>query len=73
MTNKLGFIPYFLAILVAVIIIFCVALWRQIAGVIDHSADEDEPDSSTRLVLGLLLVAVFGLGAFLMYSLLHIG
>jgi len=71
MTNRLNFIPYFLAILVVVIIMFCVALWR-VAGVTD-STSENEIDSSTWLILGLLLVAVFGLGAFLMYAFLHVG
>ena len=50
---------------------FCVALWR-VTDVIDASTEE-KMDLSAWLILGLLLVAVFGLGAFLMYALLHIG
>jgi hypothetical protein len=70
-TNRHSFIPYFLAIFVVVIIVFCAALWR-VANVIDTST-EGEIDSSTWLLLGLLLVGVFGLGVFLMYALLYIG
>jgi uncharacterized membrane protein YphA (DoxX/SURF4 family) len=72
MTNKLSFIPYFLALLVTLIVVFCLVIWRRITHYGNNFSDDDL-DLNTWLLLGLLLVAVFGLGAFLMYALLHIG
>ena len=72
MFGKLHPIPVFLATLVTTIIIFCLVIWRRIANLTDDFSKNDF-DTTIWLILGLLLVAVFGLGAFLMYALLHIG
>jgi hypothetical protein len=72
MFSKLHLIPVFLAALVTVIILFCLVIWRRIANLTDDFSKNDL-DPTVWLMLGLLLVAVFGLGVFLMYALLHIG
>ena len=72
MFGKLYLIPVFLATLVMTIIIFCLVSWRRIVNLTDDFSKSDF-DPTVWLILGLLLVAVFGLGAFLMYALLHIG
>jgi hypothetical protein len=72
MFSKLHLIPFFLATLVTTIIIFCLVIWRRIANLTDDFP-KDDLDPTVWLILGLLLVAVFGLGAFLMYALLHVG
>jgi uncharacterized membrane protein YphA (DoxX/SURF4 family) len=72
MFSKLHLIPVFLATLVTTIIIFCLVIWRRIANFTDDFSKNDF-DTTIWLILGLLLVAVFGLGAFLMYALLHVG
>ena len=72
MFGKLHLIPIFLVMLVTTIIIFCLASWRRIADLTDDFSKNDL-DPTVWLILGLLLVAVFGLGAFLMYALLHVG
>jgi hypothetical protein len=58
--------------LVTTIIIFCLASWRRITNLADDFS-KNNFDPTVWLILGLLLVAVFGLGAFLMYALLHAG
>ena len=72
MLGKLYLIPVFLATLVMTIIIFCLIGWQRIANITDDFSKSDF-DPAVWLMLGLLLVGVFGLGAFLMYALLHIG
>jgi ABC-type amino acid transport system permease subunit len=72
MFGKLHLIPVFLAMLVTTIIIFCLVIWRRLANLTD-GLPKDDLDPTVWLILGLLLVAVFGLGAFLMYALLHVG
>jgi len=72
MFGKLYLIPVFLAMLVTTIIIFCLLGWRRIVNPTDDFSKNDL-DPTVWLMLGLLLVGVFGLGAFLMYALLHIG
>ncbi len=72
MFSKLHLIPVFLATLVITIITFCLVSWQRIANLTDDFSKNDF-DPTVWLILGLLLVAVFGLGAFLMYALLHIG
>jgi len=72
MFGKLHLIPVFLAMLVTTIIIFCLFGWRRIVNLADDFSKNDL-DPTAWLMLGLLLVGVFGLGAFLMYALLHIG
>ena len=71
MFGKLYLIPAFLTAFVTTIIIFCLIGWRRITDFADDSKNDIDP--TTWLMLGLLLVGVFGLGAFLMYALLHIG
>lgn len=71
-TNELSFIPYFLTLLITLIVVFCLVIWRRIAQH-GNNFSEDNLDPNTWVLLGLLLVAVFGLGAFLMYALLHFG
>ncbi|MBN1221115.1 MAG: hypothetical protein JXM69_19490 [Anaerolineae bacterium] len=72
MFSKLQLIPVFLATLITTIIIFCLVSWQRIVNLTDDFSKNDF-DPTSWLMLGLLLVAVFGLGAFLMYALLHIG
>jgi len=72
MFGKLHLIPVFLVMLVTAIIIFCLTSWRRITNLMDDFSENDL-NPTGRLMLGLLLVGVFGLGAFLMYALLHIG
>jgi hypothetical protein len=72
MFGKLHLIPVFLAMLVTTLIIFCLVSWRRIVNLTDDFS-KSELDPTTWLMLGLLLVGVFGLGAFLMYALLHVG
>jgi hypothetical protein len=72
MFSKLYLIPVFLTVLVTTIIIFCLVSWRRIMNLTDDFSKNDLVPASW-LMLGLLLAGVFGLGAFLMYALLHIG
>lgn len=72
MFGKLHLIPVFLATLVITVMIFCLIGWRHIVNLTDDFS-KNNLDPSAWLMLGLLLVGVFGLGAFLMYALLHIG
>ena len=65
-------IPYFLAALVAAIILFSLIVWRRVKPSSDHSLD-NHYDPSVRLLLGLLLIGVFALGAFIMYVFLRFG
>lgn len=66
-------IPFFLAALVLAIIAFCWVIWRQEISEPSDSANHELADLTIWLLLGLLLAAVFGLGAFLMYAFLHLG
>jgi hypothetical protein len=47
-------------------------LWQRIRAGYSDPVDEVK-DQATGLLLGLLLLAVFGLGAFVMYALIHFG
>ena len=66
-------IPLFLVGLILIIVVFCWYIWWR------DGADPADPgsheivDRTIWLLLGLLLAAVFGLGAFIMYALLHLG
>jgi hypothetical protein len=72
MNQNFGFIPTFLAGFVVIILAFSMILWQRIRA--DYSDPVDEvKDQTTGLLLGLLLLAVFGLGAFVMYALIHFG
>ena len=70
MNQNFEFIPIFLAGFLAIILAFSMMLWQRIraSGPID-----DVKDQAPLLLLGLLLLAVFGLGAFVMYALVHFG
>lgn len=70
METYLELIPVFLAVFVTVILVFSVVIWRRNR---EKHADTAEliADHSVWLLLGLLLIAVFGLGAFVMYALLR--
>jgi len=72
MFSKLHLIPVFLATLVTMIVIFCLLGWRRIVNLTDDFSKNDL-DPTVWLMWGLLLVAVFGFGAFLMYALLLVG
>jgi len=65
-------IPFFLTSLTLVIAIFCWFIWRREIAEPSDSANQEIVDRTIWLLLGLLLVAVFGLGAFIMYALLHL-
>ena len=58
-------ITYFLVVLVATILLVCFGFWWR--GRNSTKAD----DLSIWLLVGLLLIAIFGLGAFVMYAMLH--
>ena len=72
MFSKFHFIPVFLAAFVTIIIVFCLVSWQRIANLRDDFSKNDL-DPTMWLMIGLLLAAVFGLGAFLMYALLRVG
>lgn len=72
MLGKLHLIPIFLVTLVITIMALCLVGWRRITNLTDEFS-KNGIDPTTWLMLGLLLVGVFGLGAFLMYALLHVG
>lgn len=59
-------IPYFLTALVAIILLFCLFLWWRGSKVSQNSVQGDY-DSSALLLYGLLSIAVFALGALLVY------
>jgi NADH:ubiquinone oxidoreductase subunit 2 (subunit N) len=61
MADSYHLIPYFLAILVAAILLFSLVMWHR-------GRTEGQNGSITGLLLlGLLLIAIFALGAFVMY------
>ena len=72
MFGKLHLIPVFLTTLVITVMVFCLIGWQRITRLTDDIS-QNSLDSTAWLMLGLLLVGVFGLGAFLMYALLHVG
>ena len=66
-------IPFFLTGLILVIATFCWFIWQREIAQSTDSANQEVVDRTIWLLLGLLLAAVFGLGAFIMYALLHLG
>ncbi|MCG3212298.1 MAG: hypothetical protein FOGNACKC_05946 [Anaerolineae bacterium] len=70
MSQSFKSIPYFLAGFVTIILVFSMILWQKLGAGPTDSID-DTNDQTIWLLLGLLLVAVFGLGAFVMYALVH--
>lgn len=68
MNMHLVTIPVFLAGFVATVLAFSMILWRRIReGPADHV--DSFSDQTSWLLLGLLLLAFFGLGALVMYVL----
>ena len=65
-------IPFFLTMLVVAILILCLFIWRKVKGTATNMAQRDS-DSTVWPLFGLLLIAIFALGAFLMYALLELG
>ena len=63
-------IPQFLIVLVVVIILLCLVVWWNTRSTHGNSTG-DSRDPTTWLLLGLLTVALFGLGAFVMFVLLR--
>ena len=63
-------IPQFLIFLVVVIILLCLVAWWKTSSTPGNSTG-DSRDPTTWLLLGLLIVALFGLGAFVMFVLLR--
>jgi len=66
-------IPFFLTGLLLAIGVFCWFIQRQEIAEPTDSIEHNIMDWTIWLLLGLLLVAVFGLGAFIMYAFLHLG
>lgn len=62
-------IPYFLAAVVVLIVAISVILWRR-GKQEDSKQPGDDHNSSTWVLIGLLFVSIFALGAFVMYALL---
>jgi hypothetical protein len=62
-------IPYFLAAMVVLIVGISAMLWRR-GKQEDAELLGNDHNSSTWLLLGLLFVSIFALGAFVMYALL---
>lgn len=65
-------IPYFLIGLITVILTISLLIWQRVKNAPGDSIDDPLTDLSSWLLLGLLLTAVFGLGAFVMYALLQV-
>ena len=72
MNQDFKFIPVFLASFVVIILAFSMIFWQRAQGGFSDPLD-DVKDQASWLLLGLLLLAVFGLGAFVMYALVHFG
>jgi hypothetical protein len=63
-------IPYFLTGLVTSTLLFCLFVWWRGSKVSQNSV-QGGYDSSTVLLYGLLSIAVFALGALLIYVVVH--
>jgi hypothetical protein len=72
MSQHLTTIPIFWFGFVAATLTFLMVLWRRIVQVQPESFDNPE-DLTAWLLFGLLLLAVFGLGALVMYVLVEFG
>ena len=70
MDHSFEFIPVFWASFLAMILVFGMLLWMRIRA---SDPIDDVKDQASWLLFGLLLLAVFGLGAFVMYALVHFG
>lgn len=65
-------IPQFLTLLVVAILLLCLVVWWK-SGRTHRNSNEDSHDTTAWLLLGLLTVAIFALGAFAMFVLLRFG
>ncbi|GAB4542205.1 MAG: hypothetical protein Kow0063_33890 [Anaerolineae bacterium] len=65
-------IPQFLMGLVVAVLLLCLAVWWKNSRSHRESGEESY-DPTTWLLLGLLTVAIFALGAFAMFVLLRFG
>jgi NhaP-type Na+/H+ or K+/H+ antiporter len=63
-------IPQFVIVLVVAILLLCLIAWWKSSSTHGNST-WDSRDPTTWLLLGLLTVALFGLGAFVMFVLLR--
>jgi uncharacterized membrane protein len=70
--SSYNLIPYFLVSFVAVIALFCLMIWWRGRDV-SHVSPGRNQDPTAWLLIGLLLIAIFGLGAFVMFVLLRFG
>jgi predicted MFS family arabinose efflux permease len=65
-------IPQFLIVLVVAILLLCLVAWWK-SNESHHNPAEESHDPTDWLLLGLLTVAIFVLGAFAMFVLLRFG
>ncbi len=65
-------IPKFLTVLIVAILLLCLVAWRKSSRT-HHKPTEDNHDATAWLLLGLLTVAIFALGAFATFVLLRFG
>ena len=65
-------IPQFLLVLVVAILLLCLVAWWKSSRT-HRNSSEDSHDPAAWLLLGLLTVAIFALGAFAMFVLLSFG
>jgi H+/Cl- antiporter ClcA len=65
-------IPQFLIVLVVAILLLCLVAWWENSRTHGNSTN-DSHDPTAWLLLGLLTVAIFALGAFAMFVLLRFG
>ena len=65
-------IPQFLIVLVVAILLLCLVAWRKSSRTHGNRTEENH-DPTAWLLLGLLTVAIFALGAFAMFVLLRFG
>jgi H+/Cl- antiporter ClcA len=65
-------IPQFLIVLVVAVLLLCLVAWWKNSQTNGYST-KDSRDPTAWLLLGLLTVAIFALGAFAMFVLLRFG
>ena len=65
-------VPQFLIVLVVVVLLLCLVAWWK-SSRSHHKPGEAGHDPTAWLLLGLLTVAIFALGAFAMFVLLRFG
>jgi hypothetical protein len=65
-------IPQFLMVLVVAVLLLCLVAWWKSSRT-HRNPTEESHDPTAWLLLGLLTVAIFALGAFVMFVLLRFG